>query len=76
MRAAPVLIHRRDADRVTWIGGHMAGKYRTIAPLLIYLVFFAIAFRFFFLGRHLLAFGIIVGAWLALTLWIYFWGRQ
>lgn len=46
----------------------MAGKYRIPFLLSIYVVFFAVALRFFLAGRHGLAFGVLIGAALLIIL--------
>jgi uncharacterized membrane-anchored protein YitT (DUF2179 family) len=51
-----------------------AGKHRI--AILLYLFCFAVALRFFLAGRHLLAIGIILGAWLILSSWLWFGGRR
>jgi len=48
----------------------MAGKHRI--AVVIYLLFFAVALKFFLAGRHVLALVIVFTVWAALSLWLYF----
>ncbi len=48
----------------------MAGKHRI--AVVIYLLFFAVALKFFLSGHHVLALVIVVITWAALSAWLYF----